>query len=300
MKPTSLVSIITPTFNREKYLALAIESVLNQLHDNFELLIIDDGSTDNTRKLVGRYQSDKRIHYFYQNNQGQSVARNTGLREANGKYICFLDSDDLFAPDKLSKQVSFLEHNPSIPITYSDEELIDEEGHVFSTHNMKRHSGILYEKLLIDNFVSITTIMVRRECFDEMGMFDETIKVADDYELWLRFSTKYEFHYEPQYFAQYRVMREQISSDKTSRFNSNKRIIESFFLKFPDLIDKNKKQQIRCHFYTRWGLHEAADNNFRNAIRKYIKALGHSFFYLHTWKSIVKLIIKYITSILSR
>lgn len=291
---TPLVSIIMPTYNREKYLPFAIDSVITQTFNNFEMIIVDDGSSDNTKQLIEQYKNDKRIRYFYQENQGQSVARNVGLKQANGKYICFLDSDDLFMPEKLAKQVAFLENNPEIAITHSDEELIDENGHVFSTYNMERYSGILYEKLLIDNCISITTAMVRRECFEELGMFDETVKVADDYELWLRFSTKYKFHYEAQYFAKYRVMKNQLSSDKTARFNSNKRIIENFFTQFPDLINTRKQNYFRCRLYTRWGNETAATSDLNSALHHYVTALKHDFFCHYPWKGIIKLAIKFI------
>jgi len=294
-----LVSIITPTYNREEYLVFAIESVLSQSFKDFEMLIIDDGSTDNTKDLVKRYRYDQRIHYFYQQNKGQSVARNTGLKQARGEYICFLDSDDLFKPDKLTRQIAFLKSNPEISITHSDEELIDEKGHVFSMYNMKRHSGILYEKLLIDNFVSIGTVMVRRECFDELGMFDESIKVADDYELWLRFATKYKFHYEAEYLAQYRMMKDQLSTDKTARFNSNKKIIEAFFLRYPNLIDERGQAYFRCRFYTRRGSYHASVANFGNAMQDYIKALRHDYCCSFTWRAIIKLVIKFIINSMS-
>jgi len=166
--------------------------------------IVDDGSDDNTREVVRPFLDDNRINYYYQDNGGQSVARNNGLDRCGGELICFLDSDDLFNPEKLAVQVGLFQEKPDIDVLFDDYELIDARGEIISRDNMERFSGSIYRKLLIDNFISINSTMVRRKCFDEMGKMDESIRFSDDYDLWLRFSTRYKFHYEPVYFTRYR------------------------------------------------------------------------------------------------
>lgn len=288
---TPLVSILTPTYNRADFLPLAIESVLNQSYTNIEMHLVDDGSTDNTSELVKKYLSDSRLHYYQQENQGQSVARNKALKHCKGDLICFLDSDNLFHLDKISTQVSILQSNPEVDIVYGDSELIDINGEVFSTQNIKRHSGMIYEKMLLDNIVGMNTAMARRKCFDELGGLDESIRVADDYDLWLRFSTKYRFLYEPAFFAQYRIMEDQISSDKSRRFESNRRIIEKSMIENPELITDKYRNYVWCNFYVRKGRTLARMGKRGEALSNYRKALHYDYFSSKPWKNILKLLL---------
>ena len=207
------VSIITPTWNRADLISEAVESVLAQTWANWELLIVDDGSTDNTREVLAPYLEDPRIHYFYQENQGQSVARNLALKHAKGAYISFLDSDNRLVPEKLEWALEALASNPDVDIVYGDIITIDEQGNEISRENMRRYSGRIAKYLIVDNCVSMNTAVVRRKCFDEMGGFNTERRVADDFELWLRFSARYSFLYIPKFMAFYRVMDNQISSD---------------------------------------------------------------------------------------
>ncbi|WP_288944507.1 glycosyltransferase [uncultured Marinobacter sp.] len=232
----TMVSVVTPTFNRGRFLPEAVASVLAQTHTDLELIIVDDGSVDDTRKVLEPYLADRRVRYFYQENRGQSHARNLALEHAEGDVIAFLDSDDLWAPDKLEKQLAVLRVKPEVDIVHGDEAMIDEQGAVVSFENMRRYSGRITRRLLADNSVSITTALVRRRCFDEMGGFDTSVGVADDYELWLRFSARYCFHYEPGIVASYRVMADQISSDKRRRFAANERIIREFLARYGEVL----------------------------------------------------------------
>jgi glycosyltransferase involved in cell wall biosynthesis len=286
-----LVSILTPTYNRSDLLPIAIKSVLEQTYKNIEMLVIDDGSTDNTKEVINELLQDKRVHYYYQENQGQSVARNRALKECKGEMICFLDSDNLFKPDKIAFQISFLRDNPDVDIIYGDNETIDTIGCVLHNNNMKRYSGNIYKRLLIDNFVSMNTAMVRKNCFDELGGMDESIRVADDYDLWLRFSTRYNFKYEPVYFSQYRVMENQISSDKGRRFESNRTIIERSINDNPQLLDRNYIKYVWCRFYTRRGRSFCASGQKRKGLADYITAIRYNFFCLSPWQAILKALV---------
>lgn len=233
-----LVSIITPTFNRADFIEQAVNSVLRQSYQNFELFIVDDGSTDDTRKRLANALEDHRVHYFYQPNQGQSVARNLALSHAKGDLICFLDSDNYWPENKLGNQVALFGERPDVDVVYGDAITIDEYGREISRKNMKRHSGNIARYMIRDNCVSMNTAMARRKCFDELGAMSGTRRVADDYDLWLRFSARFRFLYIPEFLAYYRVMEDQISSDKTKRLDSNWRIINHFREKFPDAMSK--------------------------------------------------------------
>ena len=185
-----LVSVITPTFNRSDFLPESIDSVLAQTYQNFQLIIVDDGSTDSTREVVEPYLTDQRIKYFYQSNQGQSVARNKGISESSGEFICFLDSDNAWLPNKLDRSLLEFSRFPQSDIVYGDGILIDEKSAEIGKNTMKRYSGRITHHLLKDNFVSMNTTMTRRKCFDELGSFNESDRVAEDYELWLRLARK--------------------------------------------------------------------------------------------------------------
>jgi len=286
----TLVSVIMPTYNRAEFIGKAIDSVLAQDYKHLELIIIDDGSTDDTKEIVESYLSDK-ILYYYQDNSGQSVARNNGINHANGKYIAFLDSDNIYNPGKISTQVAFLNENSEYQVIYGDDEFIDENGNTFSTKNMQRYSGFIYDKLLINNIISHNTVMARKYCFEEMGGFNEFLSVADDYELWLRFSTRYRFYYMPVLFVKYRVMENQISTDKEKRFESNEIIIRRSMEQNSELVNKKLEKYAMCRFYTRRGAYKAATGKIREAMKDYFMALQFKFFCKYPWRAMARAII---------
>ncbi|MCP4481627.1 MAG: glycosyltransferase [bacterium] len=183
-----LISIIIPTYNRALLLKEAIDSVLSQTFQNFELIIIDDGSTDNTKNICKEHQS---IRYIYQNNQGVSAARNKGIALASAKFIAFLDSDDLWLPMKLEKQLKFFSNNPQTLITQTNEKWL-RDGKIISQkkHHQKKSENI-FERSLASCLISPSTIMVRKKIFEEVGLFDERLPACEDYDLWLRITYKY-------------------------------------------------------------------------------------------------------------
>ncbi len=247
----AVISVITPTYNRARFLPAAVASVLSQTFGDFELIIVDDGSEDNTPDVLKPFFADRRVRYVYQENQGQSHARNLALKQATGDFIAFLDSDDVWAPDKLEKQLAVFRANPEVDIVHGDEAIINEQGSVVSLQNMRRYSGRITRYLLADNSVSITTALVRRRCFDEMGGFDTSVGVADDYELWLRFSARYCYQYEPGIVASYRVMADQISSDKRRRYAANERIIQQFLARYGEVLSPGERRWGLARFYCR-------------------------------------------------
>ena len=270
------VSVITPTFNRAGFIEEAVASVLAQTVSDFEMLIVDDGSTDNTREVLEPYLEDGRVRYFYQENQGQSVARNRGLVESRGQYLCFIDSDNAWETDKLERQLTFMDEHPEVDVVYGDIITIDEGSHEIGRDNMSRFSGQITGSLLRDNFVSINTSMVRRHCFDQMGGFNEKDRLAEDYDLWLRYSTRFNFHYLPGYFARYRVMADQISSDKTARFWANERTLQKFLDTFGYSVSWGEKRRgwsvfcaRRSRYLNSTGKRDAAFNDALRSIAQW-------------------------------
>ena len=285
------VSIVTPTYNRAQYLPAAVASVLAQTFRDLELIIVDDGSVDNTRDVLEPFLSDKRVHYFYQANKGQSHARNLALEYAKGDFIAFLDSDDLWSVDKLEKQLAVFRANPQADIVHGDEAMIDQTGSVISLQNMKRHSGQITPFLLADNSVSITTALVKRQCFDEMGGFDTSVGVADDYELWLRFSAYYHFKYEPGIVASYRVIADQISSDKCRRFAANEQIISQFLAKHGEALTKKQRRWGLARFYCRKARYFASVDDRLTAVRAVALAFRNTPTDSMVWRALYRVLV---------
>ncbi|MBD3289460.1 glycosyltransferase [candidate division KSB1 bacterium] len=184
-----LVSIIIPTFNRKVVLAEAIDSVFNQSFKDFELIVVDDGSSDGTREMLGNYGS--RIRCFFQENRGPSVARNLGIHNSNGLYISFLDSDDLWLRNKLSTQINLMSSNSDTQICYSDEIWIRNGIRVNQKKRHRKYGGWIFEYCLALCIISPSSVLMHRDIFDHIGMFDENLIVCEDYELWLRTSLHY-------------------------------------------------------------------------------------------------------------
>lgn len=292
MSQTELVTVVMPAFNRAGYIGQAIESVVAQTCASWSLRIVDDGSTDGTAAVVERYLADPRIHYVKQANSGQAVARNRGARAGQGKYVCFLDSDNMWMPDKLQQQLSVMEVNPQVGVLYGEVDFIDGSGSTLRHHRMHRHSGQITRMLLIDNFVTFNTSMVRRELFELVGGFDESVRRADDYDLWLRLSAHCDFRYQPVSWAKYRVMDAQISSDKTGRFAASEGILRRFFDANPRFARPAILRETWCRFHTRRGRYFASIGRYRDALRDYVAALGRNPLSRHPWRALARLVLK--------
>lgn len=199
-----VVSIIIPTHNCELYIAETIASVLNQSFKDIELIVVDDGSTDATRDIVASFGQPVRL--VTQANAGVCVARNRGICEASGKYICLMDHDDYWFPHKLARQINILEQQPETGVVYSSFILWhrdENSGQFPSPDNFDLNtypddtdpefSGWIYHQFLIDCWMLTSTAMFRAEIFDTCGLFDESLPYSEDWDLWLRISRNYPF-----------------------------------------------------------------------------------------------------------
>ena len=187
-----LVSVIIPTYNRAWALKEAIDSVLAQDFKDFELIVVDDGSTDNTGEMLDSYDQD--LIVIRQTNRGVSAARNRGIAEAAGRLIAFLDSDDLWLPGKLSRQVDFFNSNPDAVINQTEEIWIRNGVRVNPKNRHHKFSGMIFEQSLALCLVSPSAVMMRRSLLDAVGLFDEDLPACEDYDLWLRISWRYPVH----------------------------------------------------------------------------------------------------------
>jgi len=182
-----LVSVILPTFNRAWTLKDAIDSVLSQDYPHIELIVIDDGSKDNTQELLEVYENE--ITVLKQKNRGVSAARNAGIKNSTGEFIALLDSDDAWDKRKISCQVEFFRHNPKTLICQTEEIWIRDGKRVNPKVKHKKPSGMIFEPSLDLCLVSPSAVMMKKELFERKGYFNEEFTVCEDYDLWLRISS---------------------------------------------------------------------------------------------------------------
>ena len=186
------VSVIIPTFNRGWIIREAIDSVLAQDFTAFELIVVDDGSSDDTGRILDSYGQDLTV--LRQPNRGVSAARNLGIGAAAGQLIAFLDSDDLWLPRKLSVQVDFFNANPDAMINQTEEIWIRNGVRVNPKTRHQKFPGLIFERSLELCLVSPSAVMMRRSLFDQVGLFDEDLPACEDYDLWLRISWRFPVH----------------------------------------------------------------------------------------------------------
>jgi len=185
------ISVIIPTYNRAQRLKKAIDSVFAQSHPNFEMIIVDDGSDDNTVDLIKNYNSD--IVYIRQENRGPAAARNRGIEKARYNLLAFLDSDDWFAENKLETQIKSLQQNPLYHISHTNEIWYRNGKILNQKRKHKKNGGDIFKQSLELCAVGMSTVMMYRDIFERYGLFDENLPCCEDYDLWLRISAEQEF-----------------------------------------------------------------------------------------------------------
>jgi len=247
-KLNQLVSVVITCYNYGKYITTCIESVLSQTYQNFEIIIVNDGSTDKTDEIVEKFLLDPRIIYIKQENKGQARAKNVGINKTSGDFIAFLDADDNWCPGKLERQLACFA-NPLVGVVYSRANYIDESGSEFdyalSSKYLQPRRGDVTEWLVYDNFVPFSSSVVRRECFIKFGTFDENLKMGIDWDLWLRLSTGYEFDFVNDRLFNYRIGHSgQMSKNLEERQRCSDRIMERFLATYQGIISQNTIKRV--------------------------------------------------------
>lgn len=202
-----MVSVIIPAYNVHPYLAAAIDSALRQTYRNLEVIVVDDGSTDGTHEVAESY--DKRVRCIRQANRGAAAARNAGIRVAAGKYIAFLDGDDYWEDNKLEAQVGQFNADLDLGMVYADYGTFGPHG-VIAANNpvaagFNRPSGLILRELFFECLVWTGTVVVKRDVLEAVGLFDETLLKAEDYDMWLRIAAAFRVRHLPRVVAWYRI-----------------------------------------------------------------------------------------------
>lgn len=243
------VSVIIPTFNRSELLKKAIESLEKQSHQNLEIIIIDDFSTDNTAAIVAEMTDDRIIYLKHEVNKGGSEARNTGLRRATGNFIGFLDSDDQWLPEKIEKQLEKFNDEPDVGVVYSGVQVVDENNQP-TRKIIPEYRGDILSKLLEFNYIDTTSsVLVRKEVLDQIEGFDAKLPSCQDWDLYIRLAqvTKFDFVTESMVLF-YHHSGERITTNKTSVLNGHLSIFE----KYKKLAMQQRKSTFHRFTLTIW------------------------------------------------
>ncbi|MCK4435905.1 glycosyltransferase, partial [Candidatus Bathyarchaeota archaeon] len=193
------VSIVLTCYNGARWISRAIESILAQTYEDFELVIIDDGSTDSSKEVVVSHLCDERVHYIHQENRGFSAAVNRGIKESSGNLIGFIGQDDLWIPNKLELQLKYFSEHKDVDLIHSNYYSIDSEGRIIEVRGIKipnfSSKKKVVEQLFLNNFIGFETVLVKRRCFDEVGYFDEQMVGFSDHDIWLRIAGSFNIGY---------------------------------------------------------------------------------------------------------
>ena len=227
-KPNPAVSIIIPNYNHAQYVADAINSALNQTYPDCEVIVVDDGSKDNSREIIDGF-GDK-IRVIYQQNQGLSAARNTGINAAKGKYIGVLDADDVYEPEFIGTLVSLLESQPDAYGIYCGYRFVDHLNNPLPQIEAREvPSEKLHQALVDGNFLVPESMFVRKVCYDKVGLFDTSLRALEDLDMWLRITSQFKVIYTTKILTRHRILPGSMSTDPTRQFQNRLSVVKKHF-----------------------------------------------------------------------
>lgn len=223
-----LVSIIIPTYNREKIIGKALDSVFAQTRQDFEIIVLDDGSQDNTKAVVEAY--GPKVKYFYQDNKGIAGARNSGMGRAGGRYIAFLDSDDYWLPAKLERQLALFDEHPDYGMVASQCGAVAIDGS-YREKNRPGKSGRVLHDLFKKNFIRTSSAVITRQCLEKVGGFDESLREGEEYDYWLRIAAEFAVGFINEPLAVYVDNTDGMSTDSLTGRLHRLKVLEKTYLK---------------------------------------------------------------------
>src|SRR5690349_6589968 len=277
------ISVIIPVYNCERFIAEAVRSVQEQTYPVHEIIVVDDGSTDNTRAaLAGHWPA---IQYIGCEHRGVAAARNTGISRSSGEFIAFLDADDVWLPEKLAMQVDYFRAHPECGLVYTDMKLFDGTGILQESVKQWLHmdppSGWIFPQLFAETLFAADAVMFRKKCLDRVGNFDESLRCGEDYHLWLRFARHFRIGYLDKPLMMYRqhpaMTTRSIAVPDGVPWES--KVIESVLELYPEIKEELGSNQVRKrlakpYFYSgcvclQAGDHRQARHFLRHALRRW-------------------------------
>lgn len=291
------VSVVVTCYNYGKYLKGCLESILSQSFTDLEIIVVNDGSTDDTDEVIGKFQGMDNIKYIKQVNSGQAKAKNAGIQHASGDFIAFLDADDAWEEDKLTKQIPLFSKE-AVGVVYSRARYIDEQGRTLEDFKLVGKylvpkSGNVTNYLLLDNFVPFSSSIVRRNCLERCGTFDESLKMGIDWDLWLRISTAYEFDFVDEPLLIYRIGHAgQMSKNLEIRQQCADRIMSNFLKMNQGLISPWIIRKAYSFTYCNRGEYYRTIDRKKSS-RYFIRAIWQNPGEMSAYKGIIKIILSF-------
>ncbi len=277
----SLVSVIIPAYNKADYTCRAIDSVLAQTYSPIELIVVDDGSTDDTPQRMMAYGD--RIVYIRKPNGGACSARNAGIRIAKGEFIALLDCDDLYLPEKIALSVKQLQSHPELGFVHTKAYLIDREDQTVGLYQRPENQiqGRIAQRLIFGNFICNSTVVVRRNCFEKVGHFDETIFTPADWDMWLRLAEQYPAAYLDLPLTKYRVTDNYIFNRLELAEREEAVTIENYFKRNPS--EEYLKNKVFSNWFLRFAQCYVVKNDSVLVDKKLKRALALNPWNMRAW-----------------
>jgi glycosyltransferase involved in cell wall biosynthesis len=273
-----VVSVILPTYNCANFLPHSIQSILSQTYDSYEIIVVDDGSTDNTKEVLNPFM--QRISYIkLEQNKGLPAARNIGIKSALGKYIAFIDADDIWLPEKLQTDIKYFETHSEISMVYSKHINIEENGRHLDGDTRKRlPSGNIFIQLFSEqNFIITSSVVVKKDVFETTGLFDEQLFNCQDWDMWLRITFYFKVAGINKTLVKYRHNPHSLSKNRNNVLKYQKAVIDKTYNSFKGkengISGKLYKKRLSLHYakvgryYLRIGDKNLAKENFRLSLK---------------------------------
>jgi glycosyltransferase involved in cell wall biosynthesis len=290
------VSVLMPSFNYVRYLALAIESVLSQSFRDLELIITDDCSTDGSRETAEEWTrlDDRVVPVFHDVNHGLARARNSGLAVSSGEFVALCDADDIWLPDKLATQLECFRSRPEVGLVHSDSLIIDgygnSTGQRFSSLFHRKGqvtSGHLFEELCQGNFLCAPTVILRRKAIEYAGGFDEDLRSLEDWVCWTKVSKKYPLHYVDAPLVQYRIHGSALSQNSKGMALNRVKALQSLFAAFPEI-----SAQVKSRMLYALGMSHLELNEWGPAVAAFLNSIKTNAYQARSWVRIAQALCK--------
>jgi glycosyltransferase involved in cell wall biosynthesis len=270
------VTVVLTCYNGARWISGAIESILGQTYEDFELIIVDDGSTDNSKEIVASHLCNERVRYIYQENRGFSAAVNKGIKKSSGDLIGFIGQDDLWVPHKLELQAKYLREHKDVDLVHSNYCSIDPDERIIGMRDVKVPSFSskkkVVEQLFLDNFIGFETVLLKRKCFDEVGFFDERMVGYSDHDMWLRIAGSFNIGYLDLPLVKKRQHEFQLSKVRIEAVLKDEFLMAKKAIDRYPFLKKVERKKVASLYYA-WGIVSLQKGNNKKAKQKFFKAI---------------------------